>query len=162
MTKRHWYQFSLKTLLVMMTILCLGPGSYVAYYQNEAREQMTAFRTVNKYGGYFASDQKMPVRTKSARLIFGDDTAANLTSVLFVRSHPDGRTFTFNDDCLHHLAQLPRIEDITLTDIAISDGGLKHLARLKRLKAVSLKNTKVTDAGVAEFQKELPDCRISR
>lgn len=162
MTKRHWYQFSLKTLLVMMTMLCLGPGGYVAYQQNKAREQMTAFGTVNKYGGYFASGQKMPVRDKSARLILGDDTAASLTSVLFVFSHPDGRTFTFKDDCLYHLVKLPRVEDITLTDIAISDAGLVHLARWKSLKAVSLQNTKVTDAGVSELQKELPDCRISR
>ena len=160
--KRRWYQFSLKTLFVMMTVLCLGPGGYVAYEQTKAREQMAAFRTVNQYGGYFASDQKTPARSQWARLILGDDNAANLTSVLFVQSHPDGRTFTFQDDCLLHLAKLPRIQDVTLTDIAISDAGLVHLARLKSLKAVSLKNTKVTDAGVAELQKELPGCRISR
>ena len=29
--KRRWYQFSLKTLLVVMTLLCVGPGGYVAY-----------------------------------------------------------------------------------------------------------------------------------
>jgi hypothetical protein len=160
--KRRWYQFSLKTLLVGMTVLCIGPGGYVAYEQAKARKQMAAFRTVNKYGGYFASDGKTPARSKWAGLILGDDSAANLTSVLFVRSHSDGRIFTFQDDCLEHLTKLPKIQDVSLTNIAISDAGLVHLAKLKSLKAVSLKNTKVTDAGVAELQKALPNCDIQR
>jgi hypothetical protein len=160
--KPRWYQFSLKTMLVAMTLICLGPGGYVAYYQGKAREQKIAFRTLNQYGGYFASDQQSPTRSHLARVILGDDDAANLTSVLFVQSHPDGRIFTFQDDCLRHLAKLPKINDVALANIAVSDAGLVHLARLKGLKNVSLKNTKVTDAGVAQLQRELPDCRISR
>ncbi len=160
--QRRWFQFSLRTLLVVMTLLCLGPGGYVAYEQSKSREQIAAFKAVNQCGGYFASDQMMPVRSSAKRLILGDDTSANLTHVLFVRSHPDGRTFIFKDDCLQHLSELPRIHDVTLSDISVSDAGLVHLARLKGLKAVSLKNTMVTDAGVAELQRALPGCKIER
>ena len=159
---RRWFQFSLKALLIGMTVLCVGPGGYVAYEQAKGRKQMAAFRAVNEFGGYFALDGKTPVRSIWARWILGDDTAAKYTSVLFVRSHPDGRKFTFQDDCLRHLAKLPKINDVALADVAVSDAGLVHLAKMKGLKAISLKNTKVTDAGVAQLQKELPDCRIIR
>jgi hypothetical protein len=160
--KRYWYQFSLKTLLVALTLLCIGPGGYVALEQNKARKQMTAFRTVNQYGGYFGSRLATSDRSQAERIILGDDTAANLTHVLFVRSDSDGRVFTFTDDCLQHLSSMPRIEEVDLTGIEVSDAGLVHLARLKNLNTVLLKNTKVTDEGVARLHKELPGCRVVR
>ena len=49
--KRRWYQFSLKTLLVVMTLLCLGPGGYVAYEQEKARRQKAAVEAIEKLGG---------------------------------------------------------------------------------------------------------------
>jgi internalin A len=44
----------------------------------------------------------------------------------------------------------------------VTDAGLKELSGLKSLQSVVLFGTKVTDAGVAELQKALPACRISR
>ena len=78
--------------------------------------------------------------------------AARFTSVHFFQSLPDDRTFTSQDDGLRHLAKLPKINDVALSDTAVSDAGLVHLGRLKNLKTISLKNTKVTDAGVAQLQ----------
>ena len=57
---------------------------------------------------------------------------------------------------------MPRIEEVDLSGIEVSDAGLVHLARLKSLNTVLLKNTKVTDEGIARLQQELPDCRIVR
>jgi hypothetical protein len=163
MPKRSWFQFSLKTMLVAMTLICLGPGGYVSYHQGKAREQIAALKTVNQNGGYFGDlGFNQESRSPLARVILGDDHAARFTLVHFFQSLPDGRTFTFQNDCLRHLAKLPKIKDVDLSDIAVSDAGLVHLARLKNLKTLSLKNTKVTDAGVAQLQEELPDCRITR
>jgi hypothetical protein len=39
---------------------------------------------------------------------------------------------------------------------------LVHLKGLTNLKQLVLKGTKVTDAGVAELQKALPNCKISK
>jgi len=48
--KRRWYQFSLKTVLVVLTLLCLGPGRYVAYEQAKARKQKAAVEAIEKLG----------------------------------------------------------------------------------------------------------------
>ena len=44
----------------------------------------------------------------------------------------------------------------------ITDSGLVHLKNLSNLEALSLSYTKVTDADIAELQKALPDCKISK
>jgi Leucine-rich repeat (LRR) protein len=44
----------------------------------------------------------------------------------------------------------------------ITDSGLMHLKNLSNLEARSLSYTKVTDADIAELQKALPDCKISK
>jgi len=44
----------------------------------------------------------------------------------------------------------------------VTDAGLKELAGLKNLHSVYLSGTQATDAGIAELQKALPACRISR
>ena len=40
--------------------------------------------------------------------------------------------------------------------------GLVHLKGLTNLQELSLYYTKVTDAGVADLQKALPNCKISK
>ncbi len=49
--KRRWYQFRLKTLLVVVTLLCLGPGGYVAYEQRKARARKAAVEAIEELGG---------------------------------------------------------------------------------------------------------------
>ena len=44
----------------------------------------------------------------------------------------------------------------------ISDEGLTHFQGLSNLRKLKLLNTQVTDDGVAELQKALPDCKITR
>ena len=40
--------------------------------------------------------------------------------------------------------------------------GLVHLKGLTRLETLTLGGTKITEAGVAELQKALPNCKISK
>jgi Leucine-rich repeat (LRR) protein len=44
----------------------------------------------------------------------------------------------------------------------VTNVGLKELAGLRNLQSVYLSGTQATDAGIAELQKALPACRISR
>ena len=44
----------------------------------------------------------------------------------------------------------------------VTDAGLKELKDLKQLTSLNLYATKVTDDGVADFQKALPGCKITR
>ena len=62
-----------------------------------------------------------------------------------------------------HLKGLTNLESLVLTGYTqITDSGLVHLKNLSNLEARSLSYTKVTDAAIAELQKALPDCKISK
>jgi Leucine-rich repeat (LRR) protein len=67
-----------------------------------------------------------------------------------------------SDEGLGHLAGLKELTELGLSYTRVSDAGLKHLAGLKSLRTLHLEGTKVTDKGVAQLQKALPRCRISR
>ncbi|MBC7855618.1 MAG: hypothetical protein IAF94_19480, partial [Pirellulaceae bacterium] len=49
--KRRWFQFSLGRMLLVLTLLCIGPGGYVAYQQQEARRQDAAVAQLNELRG---------------------------------------------------------------------------------------------------------------
>ena len=44
----------------------------------------------------------------------------------------------------------------------VTDAGLKELKDLKQLSSLNLAETKVTADGVADLQKALPGCKITR
>ena len=44
----------------------------------------------------------------------------------------------------------------------VTDAGLTHLKGLKALTYLGLNRTQITDAGVAELQKALPKCKITK
>src|SRR5438067_2812275 len=49
--RRRWYQFSLASLLVLMTAIAIGPGGWVLYEQQQARRQKAAVALLSKSGG---------------------------------------------------------------------------------------------------------------
>ena len=97
--------------------------------------------------------------------------------------------FDFNEDItdasLVHLKDLTNLENLDLRETQITDAGLVHLKGLTKLLSLNLNSTQITDAGlvhlegltnlehlflsaeltdsaVAELQKALPNCEISR
>jgi hypothetical protein len=151
--KRRWYQYSLKTLLVVLTLLCLGPGGYVAYEHAKARKQNAAVEVLEKLGGFVFVDTKVPCRSPMVRQVLGDDAFGNVAEV--------NLNYTQATDAdLVHLNGLKGIRIVDLRNTKVTDAGLMHLAELKGLVVLDLGHTKVTDAGVAELQRELPKCRI--
>jgi Leucine-rich repeat (LRR) protein len=178
-TKRRWCQFSLKSLLVAMTLLCIGPGGYVAYEQRKAREQKAAVLAIEAAGGEVQyGDQGIP-RSAIMRQILGDESFDNVWLVSFNDTPATDadlvhfsqmknlkELWLFNtqvtDSGLAHLADLRSLTFLSLGNTQVTDVGLVHIAGLTRLEYVWLGNTLVTDDGAAKLRKALPNCLVNR
>ena len=57
---------------------------------------------------------------------------------------------------------MTRLRSLYLTSTKVSGAGLVHLKGLANLQGLTLGGTQVTVAGVAELQKALPNCEISK
>jgi hypothetical protein len=80
--KRRWDQFSLRTLLFVVTLLCVGPGGYMAYEQGKSHQQKRAVETIRKIGGV-DFDDSMQHRSAVTRVILGDDSFSNVVWIGF-------------------------------------------------------------------------------
>ncbi len=172
--KPRWYQFSLRTLLLVISAICLGPGGYVAYKQGKAKEMQQTVAAIESLGGYVFYDESVPVRSGLKKMILGDDSFGNVSGVDFNPLKTENRQITdrdlrllrsfprlnhlvikncqqVSDDGLSELSRLSNLQYLYLNDTPITDAGLAHLAALKNLKELSLTDTKVTGAGLVQL-----------
>lgn len=143
--KHRWYQYSLKTLLVGMTVLCIGPGGYVAYEQAKARRQKAAVEAIEKLDGSFpCPSEKAQPRSAALRTVLGDETFGNVNCVSL--NNPQ-----LTDADLVYLSSLAKLKWLSLDHTQLTDAGLINLAGLTKLEFLSLSDTQVTDAGLVHL-----------
>jgi hypothetical protein len=150
--KRRWYQFSMRTLLLVMLVLPTGVG-WIGVRLNRARENWAAIATEQ------AALEKAVTQNK------------NLNGHIFVKLARDkpwldslfndpGEDWychfvggsTLGDAGLEHLKALPRLQNLWLRGTKVTDAGLKHLERLPHLRRLELDDTGVTDAGLEHLE----------
>ena len=76
--------------------------------------------------------------------------------------HLDLTNTKVTDAGLVHLVGLTKLEGLELSRTPITDARLVHLRGLTKLEWLYLEETQVTDTGVAELQKALPNCEITK
>ena len=174
--KLRWFQFSLRTLLVVVT-LCAIPCSWLAVKMQKAKreqEAAAAFKTLG--GGVAWSAPSGPVwfRTLIGDDIFihvelldlGDTTVTD-AELEYLMELSQLQTLTLwktkvTDAGLQHLTGLSRLQELCLGRTMVTDTGLEHLEGLSQLKSLWLYDTYVTDSGVRKLQQTLPTCKIYR
>lgn len=158
--KRRWFQFSLRTLLVLITLGCLAGGWWInrAFQQRAAVRrfyELTADRpshhgdTMVTMGyRYQGKDQYYkPIVPKSLhwlREMIGEECFGEVTGVQLLD------TPATNDD-LRQLAVLPSVERIWLSRTKVTDEGMPRLLVCPKLKFIGLNDTPITDAGIAHL-----------
>jgi hypothetical protein len=145
--RRRWLRFSLRTLLILVTVLCIWLGVKV----NQARRQKESTDALRKMGAIVVCAHQ-GVDFNSGKLVgelnvpgwlrelAGDDFFQTVTTVEFRRP--------ITDDHLVHLAGLPQIEYVNLGRVgrAVTDAGLAHLPRPDRLKKLLASDSQVGNA----------------
>ena len=172
--KRRWFQFSLRTLLVVVTLICVGPGGYLVYEQRLAKREEDAVKTLSRSPANQLYTRPHWLRTLLARRTAGHVVGIGLRSretqdsdlpplaELSELVWLDLTDTKVTDQGLMHLTGLTRLERLRLDETQVTNKGLVHLAKLKRLTTLNLYRTQVTDEGVKKLQAALPDLEIIR
>ncbi len=163
---RRWYQFTLRTLLIVVTLVGCG-FAWFGLKVRESHRQEAAVAAIERLGGRVFYDAEPP-GSGLVRALLGDEFFRNVRQVdleiyavddadlehlhgltRLTRLEIDGTQIT--DAGLVHLKALTRLEFLDLNNTSISDAGLKQLHELTRLEILELNNTPVTDAGMAQL-----------
>ncbi len=174
--KRPWYQFSLRTLLLLVLICSLGFAWLAARLQRarENREKAAAIRSVLAEFGRsgISYDIHYPPRNWLDDLFddpgdryfsridvrreeFGDGDVARL--MMYPKGVADLRALDVDgtrvtDAGLAHLKILTSLERLDLAKTRVTDVGLAHLKTLISLERLNLEETQITDAGLAHLK----------
>lgn len=148
-SRRRWLRFSLRGLLITVTVLCV----WIGMTTRQARRQKQAVEAIQEAGGQFTFDyQAKPspsgpygsrggtTRNRPAtppgpawlhRLV-GEHFFVTPVSLLV----DDQRVI--DKDCLAHLRELKEIETLSFDDVELKDDDLFHLGSLKKLRHLIL------------------------
>jgi internalin A len=145
--RRRWFQFSLRTLLIIAALAAVGAlawRSYVAPYHQQ-RKTMTL---VEKLGGSYKTAQAGPWLRRLYGQDFQNVTLVNLADC---------------DDPAAYLDQvtaLPALETLVVGGPAFTDDHLRRLHKLTTLSGLILDSTNVTDSGLAAMREALPQAEV--
>lgn len=180
--RRRWYQFSLRGLLISMTLLSVVLGLIVNRIILPAQRQRAAVQIVDRIGNgwviYADSQTKEDGLTTWLREWLPRDCFDAVETVALcdpsvtdveLRSFgslPKLQTLIVGntqvtDAGLAHLSRSTHLQRLLLDNTKVTDAGLTHLRGLTQLEYLSLNFSQVTDAGVAELQTALPNCQIN-
>ena len=165
---RRWYQFSLRTLLLFVSV-CAVPFAWVGWKIDRTRREQVIVTKIEKWGGrVWYHEVKGPDWLarhfrKVKEVSFIRDTCVTgarlehlkgLTSLEYLNLYSNEVT----DVGLEHLKGLTSLESLDLSYTKVAGGGLEHLKGLTNLDHLSLTMTQVTDAGL-EHLKGLPNLK---
>jgi len=144
--KLRWFQYSLRTLLVVVTLFAI-PCSWLAVKRQQARREREIATEIEKMGGTMILWSE-PSAPAWLRRLLGDDFSSHVRRVVLLGG------LKITDARLEHLEGLNYLQTLYLNAPQTTDAGLEHLKGLSQLQVLSLFNTKVTDAGL-EYLKGL-------
>lgn len=149
--KRRWYQFRLRTLLIVMLVAAI-PCAMLGRKIARKRQERAATATIAKWGGkvkydYEGNQDAIPPGPEWLRWIFGNDFFSDVVGVYFPRqATPDDSGLAAIEE------ELPQLRDLGLYKARITDDGLKHLNRLTQLESLNLDETQLTDKGMSHIK----------
>jgi hypothetical protein len=168
----RWYQYSLRSLLVLVT-LCALPCSWLGIKVQQAKRQHGAVRAIEELGGAVSYDGLMVTGESpgpgwlgkmlgkdffatagGVRLDKAEVTDAELESLRELSQlHWLSLEHTnVTDAGLVNLKGLTKLQMLVLSHTKITDAGLEHLRGLSKLETLSLEDTEVTDAGLVSIE----------
>jgi hypothetical protein len=184
------WRFSLRALMVAVTLLCILLGTFYVLILEQARRvrALTDHAAVVDFAeptGILSGPKRLAARVFGKegvydvfRISFGDllgvdqelekkraetplDDADLKQLVGFPKLLQLNLTHTpVTKNGLGYLEPLKSLDTLILDLTSISDDAVPHLIRLRQLKHLSVEATKLTDDGLERLRKEMPWCKI--
>lgn len=158
--KRRWFQFRLKTLFIVVAVLCV-PLAWVGVRMNQKRHERAVIAELEQLGGMVMYEWQgkredgvwQPENWRTGdppgplwiHQIFGDDFFSHVVYVALLGSPA-------NDDDLQMVATIRGLETLDLPFAEIGDAGLAHLKGLASLRCLDLSHTDITDVGLGHLK----------
>lgn len=148
--KRRWYQYSLRTLLIFVTVVAVFCSWFAVRMQRAKRQReaveaiaKTATRVRYDYHARLSQGAKPPDPLRLRKLL-GDDFFSDVVVV--------GLKSDAGDAELEYFQRLTELRSLGLSDTQITDAGLEHLKGMTSLKWLNLARTQVSDAGLEHLK----------
>lgn len=146
-SKRRWFQFSLRTLLIVTAIF----AALFAWWSHKARQQREMVKAISRSGGdvqydFHRSAAKGPVNWPQWIVdMLGVDYFASVWRISLI-----GPEFT--DANLEPLDRDTAFQELLLSHSQITDSGLQRLHGSQALQSLSLESTRVGDDGLKRIE----------
>ncbi len=171
--RRRWFQYSLRTLLLLVTALAVWLGFYV-HRANKQREAVAAIQRLGGWlrydyqivGGKFDPKAESPIPVWLLKAL-GEVFFHDVVEVNLVYNDDGPRRLenaNLSDESLYHLPNLPGVRALLLRDAQATDEGLECVGQLKRLERLLVWDaSEVSDFGIRYLRdlKNLRDLHIS-
>jgi len=146
--KRRWYQYSLRSMFVLTTLVAMA-CSWYAYEMKQAAERRAMIEAIIEAGGgvkYYDADNSYtdgepPGWFSWLRKLHGDEHLGNAVTVYF-----------YNTIHLEHIEDLTSLESLWLGGTFVKDAEMVHLKGLANLEELWLYYTDITDAGLVHLK----------
>jgi hypothetical protein len=180
--KRRWYQFSLRTLLILTALIAVAAASLGTRIERKRKERESV-EAIRKFGSVlYESYQMEPAGPAWLRFLLGDNFFSEVVSVALENWPDDAREL--GDAEMSNLKRFTYLRDLNIRDCKvtaagmtqvkelshlvwidfqgsnINDAELANLKGLVNLQDLNLQRTQVTAAGIDELRKALPNCKI--
>ena len=171
---RRRFQFSLRTLLILVAVVSLGLGLLVKPLNECRRKQaeLRAFELANRLGGQVAEDGWADIRFDGIRLDGVDlqdldgypgfrlgltNTSVSEEVVTHLRvlrnlKYLDLSGSKVDDAALVRLKGLPSLRGLILMNTSITDDSLRHLEGLVNVRSLFLDGTQITGPGLSHMK----------
>ena len=153
--KLRWYQFSLRTLLIVVTLFAFG-CSWFAVKMRKAERQKQATQAIKKLGGHVRydfefdsvgeeTDEDGPSGPAWLIQLLGEDFFQNVVAVEINADH-------MNKEMLSQLTMLPRLKAVQLRCMSTRESDLTLLNELPQLRKVTFYFAHMTDSELEELK----------
>jgi hypothetical protein len=168
--RRRSFQFSLRTLIVVMLLASIGM-SWIAVNVQRAQRRRNAVEAIVGAGGYVTYEydnrgEPEPPEPVWLRNMLGDDFFAAVNTISFATrsgvehlvAFPELKALILSgtrvtDADLEYVNGLTELRGLLLEGTSVTDVGLEHVKGLTQLRELDLSSTQVTDAGLEHLKR---------